>query len=162
MAVDFFSADVELRPGSEHSTLQLPTFGVCLRHLSVLRWKNSRTYRSPTGLHGGYTLATRVFLDSQHYIVFNSYNLVRVPRRLCGRIPHKGVERHCAFRSRAQPTAASALSAHTFWWAPLAMLQVTRCQLRSPMPPRSSHLLSSESAATSQVLLRRAHSPDPP
>ena len=78
------------------------------------------------------------------------------------RIPHKGVERHCAFRSRAQPTIASALSAHTFRWAPLAMLQVMRCQLRSPMPPRSSHLLSSESAATSQVLPRRAHSPDPP
>ena len=48
----------------------------------MFRWKSSRTCRSPAGLHGGITLASRVFLGSQHYIVSNSYKLVRAPRRL--------------------------------------------------------------------------------
>ena len=48
---------------------------VCLRYLSVLRWKNS-----PTAPHCGITLTTRVS-GPQHYIVSNSYKLVQAPRR---------------------------------------------------------------------------------
>ena len=49
--------------------------------LTVLRWKHSMC-RNPSGPHGGITLASRVFPGSQHCSVFNSFNLVRVPRRL--------------------------------------------------------------------------------
>ena len=41
-------------------------FGVCLRYLSVLRWKNSRMCGSLTAPHGGITLSTRVF-GPKHY-----------------------------------------------------------------------------------------------
>ena len=106
---------------THHSTLQHLPFGVCLRHFSVLRWKDSRTYRSPTGLHGGITLVTRVF-GSQLYIVSNSYKLVRVPRRLSSPGPSHRIRKGqrlrapCPARSRH-----SALSAHKFWRSPQAM-----------------------------------------
>ena len=44
-------------------------------------------------------------------------------------------------------------SAHLFLRAPLATSQAKQCQLRSPRPSRSSHFLSSYSAATSKLLL---------
>ena len=61
---------------------------------------------------------------------------------------HTRVERHSAFRLRAQPAVATHRHQLTSS-GPLAMLHATRCQLRSPRPPRSSHLLSSWSVATS-------------
>ena len=44
-------------------------------------------------------------------------------------------------------------SAHLFLRAPLATSQAKQCQLRLPRPSRSSHFLSSYSAATSELLL---------
>ena len=50
--------------------------------LIYFRWRNNRMCRSPSGLHGGITLATQASPGSQLCIAFNSYNLVRVLRRL--------------------------------------------------------------------------------
>ena len=119
---------------THHSTLQHPPFVVCLRHFSVFRWKNSRTYRSPTGLHGGITLATQVFLGSQHYIVSNSYKLARVPRRLRSPSPsHRSrtaqrLQAPCPARSRH-----SALSVHTLTCCTHIFLRTARSQ-------RTSHI----------------------
>ena len=53
----------------------------------------------------GITLAPLVFLGSQHDIVFNSYNLVRVPRRLRSPCPSHRSRTHSAFRFSALPAA---------------------------------------------------------
>ena len=71
---------------TQHSTLQRLPFR-CLPSLSsTLRWKNSRLCSSPMAPHGCITLTTRVS-GPQHYIVSNSYKLVRAPRRLCSHWP---------------------------------------------------------------------------
>ena len=81
-------------------------FGVCLRCLSVLGWKNSRICGSLTAPHGGITLTTRVF-HSQHYTLSNSYKLVRAPGLLCRYWPpHRSpmAQRPQAFVSSLQLT----------------------------------------------------------
>ena len=115
---------------THYSTLQHPPFVVCLRHFSVLRSKNSRTYRSPTAPHGGITVVVRVF-GSQHHIVSNSYKLVRAPRRLSSPCPsHRSRTAHCSRHS--------APSAHKFWTAPHGMSAHRRghCALCLPHTPR--------------------------
>ena len=83
--------------------MQHPPFR-CLyfRFFSVLTRKNSRTCRSPTGLHGAITLATQVIFGFEHKIVFNSYNLVRVPtsatQTLCHSHGNRTTQRHQAPR----------------------------------------------------------------
>ena len=68
---------------THHSSLpHLSLFGVCLRYLSVSRWKNSRICGSLTAPLSGFTLTTRVF-RSEHYTLSNSYKLARAPRPLC-------------------------------------------------------------------------------
>ena len=141
---------------THRSTLQHPPFGVCPRHFSSLRWKNSRTHRSPTGLHGGITLATRAFLGSQHYSVTNSYKLESVPRRLRSPCPsHRSrtaqrLQAPCPHCSRH-----SAPSAHKFWRAPQAMSAHRRGHAalfyQTPLPAQSSTTYSS-----------RPPVPDPP
>ena len=61
-------------------------FGVCLRYLSVLRWKNSRICGSLTAPRGGITLTTGAF-RSPHCTLSNSYKLVRAPSSLCRHWP---------------------------------------------------------------------------
>ena len=59
------------------ASCNIPTFGVCLRHFSVLRWKNMQNVpQAQLAPHGGITFVVRVF-GSQHCIVSNSYKLVR-------------------------------------------------------------------------------------
>ena len=103
----------------------------------------------------GITLTTRV-IRSQHYTLFNSYKLVRPHRLLCRCRPQH--ESHMVQRLPVLCPAHrshSVLPIHRFRWAQPALPQVTFCQLRSLMLPRSSPLLHSWSVASLLVLLRR-------
>ena len=117
-------------------------FGVYLRYVSVLRWKNSSMCSSLTAPHGGITLAKRIS-GSQHHIVSNSYKVVRAPRRLRSHWPpHRSAT---AQRPQAPCPAHSYHTvppAHKFRRAPLEMSQAMQCQLRSLKPPRSSHFIA--------------------
>ena len=68
---------------------------------------------------------------------------------------HTGGKRRCFFRLRAPAHRyhARPTSAHLFLRAPLVTSQVTSMPTRSPRRSRSSHSLSSYSAATSRLLL---------
>ena len=85
-------------------------FCVFFRHLSVLRWENSRMCSSLTALHGGITLTSRVS-GSQHHFLSNSYKLVRAPRRLRSHwLPHRSPTAQrpqalCPAHSHTVPTA---------------------------------------------------------
>ena len=71
---------------------------------------------------------------------------------------HTGVQGHCVLRLRVQPTGTTQCHLLTSSGGPHSDCH----RLRSLRPPRSSHLLSSQSAATSQLFLLRARSPAPP
>ena len=135
---------------THHSTLQHLPFRC--RHFSVLRWKNSRTSRSPTGLHGGITLATQVFHGSQHYIVFNSYNLVRVPRRLhspCHSHRCRTTQRHQI--PRLARSRQSVLLSLIFRWARNSPCRVQAPHLKGSSTVRvSMHVWTSFSTSTDQ------------
>ena len=110
----------------------------------------------------GISLTTRA-IRSQHYILFNSYKLVRPPRLLCRcRPPH---ENHMVQRLQVLCPAHrshSVLLIHRFRWTPPALSQVTFCQLRSVRLPRSPPLLHSLSVASSLMLPRRPSYQSPP
>ena len=136
-------------------------FGVCPRCLPVLTWTNLSACGCLLAPLSGITLTTRA-IRSQHFILFNSYKLVRAPRLLCRcRPPHEShmVQRLqvlCpAHRSHSVP------SVHRFRWAPRALSQETFCQLRSLRLPRSSPLQHSWSVASLLMLLRRPSYPVP-
>ena len=107
-------------------------------------------------------LTTRV-IRSQHYTLFKSYTLVRLPRLLCRcRPPHEshmmqGLQVLCpAHRSH------SVRPVHRFRWVPPALPQVTSCQLRSLRLPRTSPLLPFWSVASLLTLPRRPSYQSPP
>ena len=96
----------------------------------------------------GTTLTTRT-THSLRYTLPTSSMMTRSPR-LC--IHWSPPRRLTALRPQALRSVHSyhtPPSAHLFLRAPLAMSQAKQCQLRSPRPSRSSHFLSSYSAATS-------------
>ena len=114
----------------------------CLRlSISVLRWTN-------TSMCG-----RLLVIRSQHYILFNSYKLVRPLCSLCRcRPPH---ESHMVQRLQVLCPAHrlhTVLPIHRFRRAPPALSQVTFCQLRSLRLPRSSPLLHSWSVASLLML----------
>ena len=83
------------------------------------------------------------------YYTGNSLSATRFPR-LC--IHWSPPRRLTALRPQALRSVHNyhtAPSSHLFLRAPLATSHVKQCQLRSPRPSRSSHFLSSHSAATS-------------
>ena len=121
----------------------------CLRlSLSVLRWKSIRISDRLLAPLSGITLTVRA-THSLHYTLPNSYMMIRSPRLRSHWSPPR---RLTALRSQALCPAHSyhtVSSAHMFLRAPLATSQAKQCQLRSVRPSRSSHSLSSYSAATS-------------
>ena len=134
---------------------------------SVPKWTNFRTcgFRTCGCLLAplsGITLTTRA-IRSQHYILSNSYKLVRAPCLLCRcRPPH---ESHMVQRLQVLCPAHrshSVLPILRFRWTPPALSQVTFCQLRSLRLPRSSPLLHSWSVAFLLVLPRRPSYQSPP
>ena len=106
--------------------------------------------RNPSGPHGGITLASRVFPGSQHCSVFNSFNLVRVPRRL-----HSPCHSHRSRTTQRHQVPRSARSRHSvllsliFRWASLAMSVHRRCHcvlcLQHTTPPQQTPLRNSPS-----------------
>ena len=135
-------------------------FVVCLRCPSVLTWTSLRARGCLLAPLSGITLTTRV-IRSQHYTLFNSYKLVRLPLCRC-RPPH---ESHMVQRLQVLCPAHKShvvLPILRFRWAPPALPQVTFCQLRSLRLPRSSPLLHSWSVASLLVLHRRPNHQSPP
>ena len=116
--------------------------GLCCSHVCVCTHHSS--YLSACGCFlappSGITLTTRA-IRSQHYILSNSYKLVRAPRPLCrNRLPHGS---HMVQRLQALSPVHrlhTVPSVHRFRRAPLALSQVTFCHLRSLRLPLSSPL----------------------
>ena len=110
----------------------------------------------------GITLTTQA-IRSQHYILSNSYKLVRAPRPLCRcRPPH---DSHMMQRLQVPCLAhrpGSVLLIHRFGRAPPALSQMAFCQLRSLRLPRSSPLLPFWSVASLLTLPRRPSYQSPP
>ena len=135
---------------THHSTLQHLPFGVSLRCFPVLRWKNNRTCRSPTALHGGITLATQAFPGSQHCIVLNNFILVRVPRRL-----HSPCHSHRSRTAQRHQVPSPTRSRHSillsliFSWASLVMSVHRLCHcalcLQHTKLPQQTHPRNSPS-----------------
>ena len=147
---------------THHSSLRPLLFGVCPRCPSVLIWTNLKACDSLLAPLSGITLPTRA-IRSQHYILSNSYKLVRAPRLLCRcRPPHE-----CHMVQRLQVLCPAhrlhlVLPILRFRRAPPALSQVTFCQLRSLRLPRSSPLLHSWSVASLLMLPRRSRYQSPP
>ena len=100
-------------------------FGVCLCCLPVLTWTNLSACGCLLAPLSGITLTTRA-IRSQHYVLSNSYKLVR------------------------PPVSGADVSLHTrVTWC---SAQVTFCQLRSLRLPRSSPLLHFWSVASLLIL----------
>ena len=109
--------------------------------------------RSPSGLHGGITPAIQVFPGSQLYTVFNSYNLVRVPRRLhspCHSHRSRTSQRHQVQR----PTRSrhSVLLSLIFRWASLVMSVHTVSLCSVPSTHHASTADASPQLSTSEFL----------
>ena len=149
---------------SGHTTARcsICLLGVCLCCLPVLTWTNLSACGCLLAPLIGITLITRA-IRSQHYILSNSYKLVRAPRPLCRcRPPH---ESHMVQRFQVLCLAHrshSVLPIHRFRWTPPALSQVTFCQLRSLKLPCSSPLLHFWSVASLLMLPRRPSYQSPP
>ena len=146
-----------------HITARCSTSLWCLpSSFSVLRWKNSRMCGYLLAPLSGITLTTRA-IRSQHYILSNSYKLVRALRPLCRcRPPHE-----CHMVQRLQvlcpaQRSHSVLPILRFRWTPSAPPQETFCQLRLLRLPRSSPLLPFWSVASLFTLPRRPSYQSPP
>ena len=126
-------------------------FGVCPCSLPALTWTNLSACGCLLAPLSGITLTTRA-TRPQHYILSNSYKLVRA-RPLCRcRPPH---ESHMVQRLQVLCPAHkshSVLPIHRFRWTPPALSQMTFCQLRSLRLPRSSPLLHFWSVASLLML----------
>ena len=120
--------------------------------ISVLRWKSIRMCGRLLAPLSGITLTTRA-THSLHYTLPSSSMMTRSPRLCFHWSPPR---RLTALRPQALRSAHSyrtATSAHLFLRAPLASSQAKQCQLCSLKRSRSSHSLSSYSAAESRLLL---------
>ena len=154
-------------PCTHHRTLQPLTLGVCIRHFSVLRWKSSRTCRSPTGLHGGITLATREFLGSQHYIVSNSHKLVRAPRRLRSPCPsHRSrtaqrLQAPCPARSNHAALSSSQVPVGSTMFAEAAT-QLSFAELFAPTAQPPTLLLDAATQTSPQSVASADATTQPP
>ena len=137
-------------------------FGVFLCCLPVLSWTNLRACGCLLEPLSGITLTTRP-VRSQHYILYNSYKLVRPPRLLCRcRPPHDSymMQRLQVLCPAHRPR--SVLPIHRFGRAPPALSQMTFCQLRSLRLPRNSPLLPFWSIASLLTLPCRPSYQSPP
>ena len=188
---------------THHSELQHPPFRCLSSSLFVSQMEEQQNVPQPKWTtrwnHSCYT-GTPLALSSALSSTVTIWCVFHVDHAAL--VPHTGVERHNAFRSRPQPTAATqacslpltggphsrcqytdghcalclphttllqqtplrnspSRTEHPFRrTGPLRLMktsvkhralatQVTRCQPRSPMPPRSSPLLSSSNGASS-------------
>ena len=116
------------------------------------RWTINRMCRSSSGLHSGITLDTVVSPGSQLCIVFNSYNQVRVLRRLpipCHSHWTRTPLRHHV--PRATRSRHSVLLSLTLRWASLVM---SVHQTVSPCSVPSIHHAANAASTLSQLFVR--------